>query len=51
MMAILARTGNIQMERGEFQNLSIVATNNREYPDDILVDDAYFLQGEISGAT
>ncbi|HMV07756.1 MAG TPA: tetratricopeptide repeat protein [Cyclobacteriaceae bacterium] len=39
---------NIQMERGEFQkSIQLLQQIIDEYPDDILVDDAYFLQGEI----
>jgi TolA-binding protein len=39
---------NIRMQRGEF-NESIVLLQKilDEFPEDILVDDAYFLQGEI----
>ena len=39
---------NIRMERGEFtQSIHLLQRIVDEYPDDILVDDAYFLQGEI----
>ena len=39
---------NIRMERGEFtQSISLLQRIMDEYPDDILVDDAYFMQGEI----
>lgn len=39
---------NIRMERGEFtQSIQLLQRILNEYPDDILVDDAYFLQGEI----
>lgn len=39
---------NIQMERGEFEkSIRLLQQIIDEYPDDILVDDAYFLQGEI----
>lgn len=39
---------NIQLERGEFnKSIELLQKILDEYPDDILVDDAYFLQGEI----
>jgi tetratricopeptide (TPR) repeat protein len=39
---------NIRMQRGEFQNaIKLLQQIMDEYSDDILVDDAYFLQGEI----
>jgi len=39
---------NIQMQRGEFQEaIKLLQQIRDEYADDILVDDAYFLQGEI----
>lgn len=39
---------NIQMERGEFEkSIKLLQQIRDEYPDDILADDAYFLQGEI----
>lgn len=39
---------NIQLERGEFnKSIEVLQKILDEYPDDILVDDAYFLQGEI----
>lgn len=39
---------NIRLERGEFtESISLLQRILNEYPDDILVDDAYFLQGEI----
>lgn len=39
---------NIRMERGEFAaSIHLLQRILTEYPDDILVDDAYFLQGEI----
>lgn len=39
---------NIRMERGEFdESLKLLQRILNEYPDDVLVDDAYFLQGEI----
>jgi tetratricopeptide (TPR) repeat protein len=39
---------NIRMERGEFtESIQLLQRILNEYPDDILVDDAYFLQGEI----
>lgn len=39
---------NIRMERGEFnESIQLLQQILNEYPDDILVDDAYFLQGEI----
>ena len=39
---------NIRLQRGEFtKSLSLLQQILDEYPDDILVDDAYFLQGEI----
>ncbi len=39
---------NIRMERGEFtESIHLLQRILNEYPDDILVDDAYFLQGEI----
>lgn len=39
---------NIQLERGEFnKSIDLLQKILDEYPDDILVDDAYFLQGEI----
>jgi tetratricopeptide (TPR) repeat protein len=38
----------IRMERGEFkESIALLQRIINEYPDDILVDDAYFLQGEI----
>lgn len=38
----------IRMERGEFtESIQLLQRILTEYPDDILVDDAYFLQGEI----
>ena len=38
----------IKMQQGEFdQSLSLLQRILDEYPDDILADDAYFLQGEI----
>jgi TolA-binding protein len=39
---------NIRMQRGEFQeSIKLLQQILDEYSDDILVDDAYFLQGEI----
>lgn len=39
---------NMRMKRGEFdQAISLLEKILKEYPDDILSDDAYFLQGEI----
>lgn len=39
---------NIEMERGAFnKSIELLQKILDEYPDDILVDDAYFLQGEI----
>jgi tetratricopeptide (TPR) repeat protein len=39
---------NIRLQRGEFtKSISLLQQIMDEYPDDILVDDAYFLQGEI----
>jgi len=39
---------NIRMQRGEFEtSLKLLQQIIDEYSDDILVDDAYFLQGEI----
>jgi tetratricopeptide (TPR) repeat protein len=39
---------NIRMQRGEFiESISLLQRILDEYPEDILVDDAYFLQGEI----
>jgi tetratricopeptide (TPR) repeat protein len=39
---------NIRMERGEFmESIQLLQRILNDYPDDILVDDAYFLQGEI----
>lgn len=38
----------IRMERGEFaESIQLLQRIRDEYPDDILVDDAFFLQGEI----
>lgn len=39
---------NIRMERGEFkESIALLQRIINEYPEDILVDDAYFLHGEI----
>jgi tetratricopeptide (TPR) repeat protein len=39
---------NMRMKRGEFdQAMTLLGKIQTEYPDDILTDDAYFLQGEI----
>lgn len=39
---------NIRLQRGEFESsIKLLQQILDEYPDDILVDDAYFLQGEI----
>lgn len=39
---------NIRLERGEFtESIRLLQRILDEYPDDILVDDAFFLQGEI----
>jgi tetratricopeptide (TPR) repeat protein len=39
---------NMRMKRGEFNEaLSLLDRILKEYPDDVLSDDAYFLQGEI----
>ena len=39
---------NIRLQRGEFtESIKLLQQIMDEYPDDILVDDAYFLQGEI----
>lgn len=39
---------NLRMKRGEFEeSLKLLGQILAEYPDDILTDDAYFLQGEI----
>jgi tetratricopeptide (TPR) repeat protein len=39
---------NIRMQRGEFnESIGLLQRILEEFPDDILVDDAYFLQGEI----
>ncbi len=39
---------DIRMKRGEFQaSLDLLQKIRDEYPDDVLTDDAYFLQGEI----
>lgn len=39
---------NIRMKRGEFENsIGLLQKIRDEFPDDILSDDAYFLQGEI----
>jgi tetratricopeptide (TPR) repeat protein len=39
---------NIRMERGEFkESIELLQKIIDDYPDDILVDDAYFMQGEI----
>lgn len=39
---------NIRMKRGEFQNaLALLQKILVQYPDDILADDAFFLQGDI----
>lgn len=39
---------NIRMKRGEFpEAISLLEKIRAEYPDDVLSDDAYFLQGEI----
>jgi tetratricopeptide (TPR) repeat protein len=39
---------NIRMQQGKFdESISLLQRILDEYPDDILVDDAYFLQGEI----
>lgn len=39
---------NIRMERGEFkESIQLLQKIIDNYPDDILVDDAYFMQGEI----
>ncbi len=39
---------NLRMQQGEFnESITLLQRILDEYPDDILVDDAYFLQGEI----
>jgi tetratricopeptide (TPR) repeat protein len=39
---------NIRMQRGEFnQAIELLARILKEYPDDVLSDDAFFLQGDI----
>lgn len=39
---------NIRLQKGEFtESIKLLQQIMDEYPDDILVDDAYFLQGEI----
>lgn len=39
---------NLRMERGEFkESVALLDRIIAEFPDDILIDDAYFLQGEI----
>ncbi len=39
---------NIRMKRGEFkESIALLVKIREEYPDDILSDDAFFLQGEI----
>ena len=39
---------NMRMKRGEFDEaINLLQRIMTEYPDDILTDDAYFLQGEI----
>jgi tetratricopeptide (TPR) repeat protein len=39
---------NIRMQRGEFEkSIGLLQKILDDYPDDILADDAYFLQGEI----
>lgn len=39
---------NLQMQQGDFQkSLALLKKIQTEYPDDILADDAYFLEGEI----
>lgn len=39
---------NIRMKRGEFESsIGLLQKIRDEFPDDILADDAYFLQGEI----
>ncbi len=39
---------NIRMKRGEFnESLALLQNILKEYPDDVLADDAFFLQGEI----
>jgi tetratricopeptide (TPR) repeat protein len=39
---------NLRMKRGEFDlSMKLLDRILKEYPDDILADDAYFLQGEI----
>jgi TolA-binding protein len=39
---------NIRMQRGEFnQAIELLAKILKEYPDDVLADDAFFLQGDI----
>ncbi len=39
---------NIRMKRGEFvESISLLQRIIEEYPDDVLSDDAFFLQGEI----
>jgi tetratricopeptide (TPR) repeat protein len=39
---------NLRMKRGEFdESLKLLGQILTEYPDDILADDAYFLEGEI----
>lgn len=39
---------DIRMKKGEFQtSLDLLQKIRDEYPDDVLTDDAYFLQGEI----
>src|SRR5687768_972121 len=39
---------NIRMKRGEFdESIGLLQKIRDEYPDDVLADDAFFLQGEI----
>jgi tetratricopeptide (TPR) repeat protein len=39
---------NLRMKRGEFtESISLLEKILKDYPDDVLTDDAYFLQGEI----
>jgi tetratricopeptide (TPR) repeat protein len=39
---------NLRMKRGEFnESISLLEKILKEYPDDVLTDDAYFLEGEI----
>lgn len=39
---------NIRLKKGEFdKTLELLTKINEQYPDDILADDSYFLQGEI----